>query len=143
MAEGGTVPREDREVADIKSYRDLSVWQKAVDIVTEAYRLSETFPRSEDFGLRLQLRRAAISVPANIAEGHGRTGIGEYLHHLSIAHGSLAELETLLTVAGNLGYVKADTIESIGKQGEEVGRLLRALMRRLRDRAEADRGRRR
>lgn len=119
----------------IKSYRDLTVWQKAVELVTEAYRLSDTFPRSEDFGLRLQVRRCAVSVPANIAEGHGRTGIGEYLHHLSIAHGSLAELQTMFVVAGNLGYVKPAGQKAIEEHGEEVGRLVRALMCRLRDRA--------
>ena len=124
---------------DIKNYRDLIVWQKAVDLVTEAYRLSDLFPKGEDFGLRLQVRRAAVSIPANIAEGHGRTGVGEYLHHLSIAHGSLAELETLLTVAVNLGYLKPNVAETIEKRSEEVSRLLRALMRRLRERQEAER----
>ena len=82
-------------MGEIKSFRDLTVWQTSMDLVTDAYRLSDSFPRSEDFGLRLQMRRAAVSVPANVAEGHGRTGIGEYLHHLSIAHGSLSELMTL------------------------------------------------
>jgi four helix bundle protein len=126
-------------MSEIKSYRDLTVWQKAVDLVTDAYRLSATFPKSEDFGLRSQVRRAAVSVPANIAEGHGRTGIGEYLHHLSIAHGSLAELETLLKVAVNLGHLEPSGVEAIEKQSEEVSRLVRALMRRLRERAEGER----
>lgn len=125
----------------IKSYRDLTVWQKAVDLVTEAYRLSDGFPRSEEFGLRLQMRRSAVSVPANIAEGHGRTGIGEFLHHLSIAHGSLAELETLLIVAVNLRYLKPGGIQAIEQQSEEVGRLLRALMCRLRERVEGEKTR--
>jgi four helix bundle protein len=126
-------------MSEIRSYRDLTVWQKAVGLVTEAYRLSDQLPKSEDFGLRLQVRRAAVSIPANIAEGHGRTGIGEYLHHLSIAHGSLAELETLLTVAVNLGYLKPDVTEAIERQNDEVSILIRALMRRLRERAQAER----
>ena len=130
-------------MSQIKSYRDLTAWQKAVDLVTEAYRLSDGFPRSEEFGLRLQVRRAAVSVPANIAEGHGRTGIGEFLHHLSIAHGSLAELETLLTVAVNLGYLKRSSTQAIEQRSEEVGRLVRALMCRLRERAEGEQTRQR
>lgn len=130
-------------MSEIKSYRDLMVWQKAVELVTDAYRLSAAFPKSEDFGLRIQVRRAAVSVPANIAEGHGRTGIGEYLHHLSIAHGSLAELETLLTVAVNLGYLTPSVAESRERQSEELSRLLRALMRRLRDRADGEKSSRR
>jgi four helix bundle protein len=126
-------------MSEIRSYRDLTVWQKAVDLVTEAYRLSDCFPKCEDFGLRLQVRRSAVSVAANIAEGHGRTGIGEYLHHLSIAHGSLAELQTLFTVAVNLGYLKPAITEPVEQQSEEVSRLVRALMRRLRERAKAER----
>jgi len=130
-------------MSEIKTYRDLTVWQKAVDLVADAYRLSDRFPRSEEFALRLQLRRAAVSVPANIAEGHGRTGIGEYLHHLSIAHGSIAELETLLTVAVRLGYLDGPVVDAIHSQSEEVGRLIRALMRRLRERAEGEKSQRR
>lgn len=130
-------------MSEIKTYRDLTVWQKAVDLVADAYRLSDRFPRSEEFALRLQLRRAAVSVPANIAEGHGRTGIGEYLHHLSIAHGSIAELETLLTVAVRLGYLDRAVVDAIHSQSEEVGRLIRALMRRLRERAEGEKSQRR
>jgi four helix bundle protein len=126
-------------MAEIRSYRDLTVWQKAVALVTDAYRLSDGFPKSEDYGLKAQVRRAAVSVPANIAEGHGRTGVGEYLHHLSIAHGSLAELETLLAIAVELGYLTPVVVEAIEKQSEEVSRLVRALMRRLRERAEDQR----
>jgi four helix bundle protein len=123
-------------MAEIRNYRDLIVWQKAVDLVADAYRLSDRFPKTEEFALRIQVRRAAVSVAANIAEGHGRTGIGEFLHYLSIAHGSLAELETLLSVAVRLGYLKSVEVESITSQSGEVGRLIRALMRRLRDRTE-------
>jgi len=130
-------------MSQIKSYRDLTAWQKAVDLVTETCRLSDGFPRSEDFGLRLQIRRSAVSVPANIAEGHGRTGIGEFLHHLSIAHGSLAELETLLTVAVNLGDLKPSGTQAIERQSEEVGRVVGAVMCRLRERVEGAKIRRR
>jgi four helix bundle protein len=76
---------------DVRSYRDLIVWQKAMDLVVESYRLSRLLPKSEVYGLGSQLQRAAVSVPANIAEGQGREHLGEYVHHLSIANGSLME----------------------------------------------------
>jgi four helix bundle protein len=114
------------------SHKDLVVWQKAMDLVVECYRLSDRFPRSEDFGLRLQLRRAAVSVPANIAEGRGRTGIAEYLHYLSIAHGSLKELETHLEIANRLGYLAPEVLADVFERIDEVGRLLGGLIRKLR-----------
>ena len=113
-------------------HRDLIVWQKAMDLVVECYRISDRFPRSEDFGLRLQLRRAAVSVPANIAEGRGRTGVGEYLHHLSIAHGSLKELETHLEISRRLGYLTPEVLADFQGRLDEVGRLLGGLIRKLR-----------
>jgi four helix bundle protein len=115
------------------------VWQKAMDLVVECYRLSERFPRSEDFGLRLQLRRAAVSIPANIAEGRGRTGVGEYLHHLSIAHGSLKELETHLELSQRLGYLAPEALTETREHVAEVGHLLGGLIRKLRS-AEGKRG---
>jgi four helix bundle protein len=118
-------------VTELMGHRDLVVWQKAMDLVTECYRLSDRFPRCEDFGLRLQLRRAAVSVPANIAEGRGRTGIGEYLHHLSIAHGSLKELETHLEIGQRLGYLAPEVLADVQKRLDEVGRLLGGLIRKL------------
>ncbi len=124
-----------RDVPDIKRYSDLTVWQRAMDLVALCYRLSDKFPRSEEFSLRQQIHRAAVSVATNIAEGHGRTGIGEYLHHLSIAHGSLMEVETLVHVARRLAYVDEESAASLLVQSEEVSRLLRALMRSLRQRA--------
>ena len=75
----------------VNGYRDLLVWGRAMDLVVETYRLTEAFPREEKYGLVQQLRRAAVSVPSNIAEGHGRDHLGDYLHHLSIANGSLME----------------------------------------------------
>ena len=113
-------------------HRDLVVWQKAMDLVVECYRISDRFPRSEDFGLRLQLRRASVSVPANIAEGRGRTGVGEYLHHLSIAHGSLKELETHLEISRRLGYLTPEVLADVQGRLDEVGRLLGGLIRKLR-----------
>ncbi|MFV9505811.1 MAG: four helix bundle protein [Oscillochloridaceae bacterium umkhey_bin13] len=86
----------------IQSYRDLLVWQKSMDLVTEIYQLTRQFPHEELFGLTSQTRRAAVSIPANIAEGYGRIHRKEYLHHLSIARGSLMEVETHLQIAVRL-----------------------------------------
>ncbi|MFC1465298.1 MAG: four helix bundle protein [Candidatus Brachytrichaceae bacterium NZ_4S206] len=116
----------------IKSYRDLSVWQKAMDLVVECYRTTEHFPKSEAYGLASQLQRAAISVPANIAEGHGRQHTAEYKHHLSVAYGSLMELETHIQIATRLGYCDADKSHELLEQTGEIGRMLNGLMRSLR-----------
>ena len=90
----------------VHSYRDLQVWQKATDLVVECYRLSKLLPTTERYGLAGQIQRAAISIPANIAEGHGREHLGDYLHHLSVANGSLMELETHLLITNRLGYLQ-------------------------------------
>jgi four helix bundle protein len=90
----------------IQSYRDLSVWQLGTDIAEHVYRLTREFPADERFGLISQLRRAAASVPANIAEGNARASTKEYLQHLSIAVGSLAEIETFLDLANRLSYAQ-------------------------------------
>jgi four helix bundle protein len=90
----------------ISSYRDLDVWNLGIDLVVSCYRITHSFPRQEEYGLSAQLRRAAVSVPSNIAEGHARASTGDYLRHLSIAHGSLAELETHLEIARRLGYLE-------------------------------------
>ena len=83
-------------MSGITGYRDLVVWQEAMDLVVATYRIAARLPRGEQYGLVNQMQRAAVSVPANIAEGHGRSGCREYLHHLSVARGSLMELETHL-----------------------------------------------
>ena len=90
----------------VKGYRDLLVWGRAMDLVVEAYRLTEAFPREERYGLVQQVRRAAVSVPSNIAEGHGRDHLGDYLRQLSVANGSLMELETQVLIAGRMGYLR-------------------------------------
>jgi four helix bundle protein len=118
----------------IQSHRDLAVWRLAMDLVERCYALSATFPRSEEFGLRAQLRRSAVSVPSNIAEGHGRSTTGDYNRHVSIAHGSLMELETQIQIAGRLGYVDRKALEEMLGRTAEVGRMLNVLARRLRER---------
>ncbi len=115
-----------------RSYRDLLAWQKAMDLAEQVYSATRDWPKEELYGLTNQVRRAVVSVPANIAEGQGRTGSNELLHHLSIAHGSLYEVETHLMLAGRLGYLDDPGVETLLRHTEEVGRLLGGLIRSLR-----------
>src|SRR5215510_5282912 len=92
----------------VKSFRDLRVWQAGMDLVEQVYLLTQQFPKHEMYGLASQMQRAAISIPSNIAEGHTRTHSKEYLHHLSIARGSLAELQTQLEIALRLKYCSVE-----------------------------------
>jgi four helix bundle protein len=115
----------------VNSYRDLRVWQKAMDLVVTSYEVSKQFPQSELYGLVSQIQRAAVSIPANIAEGHGREHLGDYLHLLSIANGSLMELETHFLLAGRLGYLSVEPTNQLLDQTAEVGRMLAGLIRSL------------
>lgn len=112
-------------------YRQLNVWERSMDLVVQAYEIAKQFPDSERFGLVSQLQRAAVSVPANIAEGHGRTHLGDYLHHLSIAHGSLMELETHVEIAARLKYVAAHEVQTILSETAQIGRMLNGLIRSI------------
>lgn len=120
----------------MKSYQDLQVWQKAMDLVGKVYRVTERLPREEAYGLTAQVRRSAISVPSNIAEGHARSATGDYLRHLSIAQGSLAELETQLILTERLGYLEAPEIRAMLDSSSEIGRMLNGLRRSLRVRSQ-------
>jgi four helix bundle protein len=97
----------------INSFRDLRVWQSGMELVIQIYRLSQSFPREEQYGLTSQMRRAAVSVPSNIAEGHARESSKEYLNHLSIVQGSLAELQTQIEIAARLDFVEAEAARQI------------------------------
>ncbi len=125
--------QEERE--KIKSYRDLKVWQRGMDLVVESYRLATALPKNEAYGLASQIQRAATSTPANIAEGHGREHLGDYLHHLSIANGSLMELETHVLAASRLCYFKQGDADSFLARTSELGRMLAALIRSLKRKA--------
>ncbi len=116
---------------EIRSYRDLKVWQKAMDLVVESYRVARTFPVRETYGLRSQIERASTSIPANIAEGHGRDHLGDYLHHLSVANGSLMELETHLIIANRLHYLTSEELEPLLTQSGEISRMLSGLTKTL------------
>lgn len=115
----------------VQSYRDLKVWQKAMELVTESYQLARLLPSSENYGLISQLQRAAASIPANIAEGHGRQHLGDYLHHLSIANGSLMELETHMLIAERLEFLRRDQIATAMEKAAELGRMLAGLRKGL------------
>ena len=115
----------------IKSYRDLLVWQKGIDLVVEAYRATAQFPKSELYGLTSQIRRAASSIPANIAEGYGRGSRKEYVQFLTVAQGSLKELETHLIVSEKLSYVTAAQTKRLLSETDELGRMLGSLIRKL------------
>jgi four helix bundle protein len=112
-------------------HSDLIVWQKAMDLVTVIYKITATFPGEERFGLSSQARRAAVSIPSNIAEGHGRKSTGAYLNHLSIAHGSLMELETQIQIALRLNFVGADETSTLLVQTNGIGKMLNGLKRSL------------
>lgn len=118
----------------IQSYRDLAVWQKAMDLVIACYSLSRSFPDTEKFGLSSQLQRAAVSVPANIAEGRGRRNTKEFIRHLSIAYGSLCELETHLLIAIQLNYITSEHNASLLTQTALIGRMINNLQDALRRR---------
>ena len=117
----------------IKTYRDLEVWNKAMDLVEQVYRLTSSFPTDERFGLSSQIRRAAVSVPANIAEGHGRLHRKEYVHHLSVARGSLMEVETHLTIAARLQLISREEAVPLWNLAQQVGKLLNGLVAALRE----------
>jgi len=115
----------------IGSYRDLDVWQFAMGIVIDVYRVTRAFPAEEKFGLVAQLRRAAVAIPSNIAKGRNRLGAAEFRRFVSIARGSVAEVETQLAVAVALGYVGAGEIASLSSRLDQLSKMLFGLYRRL------------
>jgi len=115
----------------LKSYRELLVWQKGIDLVVIAYKAKAGFPKSETYGLISQIRRAATSIPANIAEGYGRGTRKEYLQFIMVAQGSLKELETHLIVSEKLSYLTASQAARLLTQTDELGRMMGSLIRKL------------
>ncbi len=114
--------------SEIRSYRDLIAWQKAMDLCCRVYTASSHFPRDERFGLISRLRRAAVSIPSNIAEGYGRGRLQDYLRFLRMARGSLYELQTQLTLAVQLGFASGDSVGSTADLASEVDRILCGLI---------------
>jgi len=116
----------------VKSYKDLKVWEKGMELVIESYRISKLLPKSELFGLIAQMQRAAVSIPANIAEGHGREHLGDYLRHLSIARGSLMEPETHLLITTRL-YIPVHEVQRSLDMIREIDRMLSGLTKKLKE----------
>ena len=122
------------ESKKIQSFRDLLVWQKGVQLVVHVYQLSMKLPKTETYGLISQMQRSAVSIPANIAEGHARRHTGDFIHHLSIAIGSVAELETHLEIATRLGFLSSAETQEAQSQCSEIARMLFGLIQKLRQR---------
>lgn len=118
-------------MAYIKSYKQLIVWQKSIQLVKNVYNLTEKFPSSEMFGLTSQMRRCAVSIPSNIAEGYGRKSKKEYLQFYSISYGSALELETQVIISKELGFVPKNSYKEIDMVLKEVASMLNAMMSKM------------
>jgi four helix bundle protein len=118
-------------MAAIKSYRDLRVWQDAMDLTERAYRVTGSYPRTEMFGLTAQMRRAAVSIPSNIAEGYGRNSTGSYIHFLRTAVGSLKEHETHVLISERVGILNVETVAPFLDHAQRLGKMLNALIMAL------------
>jgi four helix bundle protein len=124
-----------RTKATLQTFRDLQVWQKAMELTVAVYRLTQRFPREETFGLTSQLRRSAVSIPSNVAEGHGRMNPREFKHFLLIARASNCELQTQLELSGVLGFADPQLLETAQQTSHQVDKMLFALLGNLRNRS--------
>ena len=115
-------------------FRDLKVWQKAMDLTDAIYDATENFPRNDQFGLTNQLCRAAVSIPSNIAEGHGRKSTKAYINHLSIAFGSLMEVETQISIALRRSFLDRQNADDLLARTDEIGKMLSGLQKSLKTR---------
>lgn len=118
----------------MKTVRDLLVWQKSMSYVTDVYKMSNSFPQEEVFGLTSQIRRSAVSIPSNISEGYGREGLKDYLRFLNIAMASLFELQTQLEIAYNLEYIKKEKFDNLYELSREIERMLSSFIRTIKSR---------
>ena len=118
----------------MKTYRELLVWQKSMLLVTEIYKLSKSFPKDESYGLTSQIRRCAVSIPSNIAEGYGRNSTSDYIRFLNIAVGSLYESQTDMEIALNLQYIDRHNFDKLYESSREIERMLSSLIRKLNNR---------
>ncbi|PAX45836.1 four helix bundle protein [Brunnivagina elsteri] len=115
----------------IRSYRDLQVWQKGMDIAELCYVITKSFPKDETYGMISQIRRASVSIPANIAEGYGRDSQGEYVHFLKISQGSLKELETHIILSMRVNLITSESANPILEECDSLGKMLRSLIRSI------------
>lgn len=121
-------------MSGVSSYRDLEIWQFSMQLAKEMYSFTREFPKEELYGLTSQIRRASVSIPANIAEGYGRDNPGDYSRFLQIAQGSLKELETLVLLACDVGIAEPAAIEAPLSLADRIGRMLRSLIRSIQSR---------
>ena len=124
----------------LKTYKELKVWQQSFDLCKQVYRITKIFPKEEIYGLTSQIRRAAVSIPSNIAEGYGRKTTPEYLRGLYIAYGSLCELETQIMLARELEFTQSDEADKISDTIGNIERMLKALIRKLEEKTAGTRG---
>lgn len=117
----------------MKTYRELIVWEKSMTLVNQIYKVSKQFPADENFGLTSQLRRSAISVPSNIAEGYGRNSLNDYIRFLNISVGSLYEIQTQIEIAFNLNYVEKNHFYELYDNTKEIERMMSSLIRKLKE----------
>jgi four helix bundle protein len=117
----------------VKSFRDLLVWQRAIQLSVAIYRLTQGFPREEVYGMTSQMRRSAVSVPSNIAEGHGRLSTGEYRQYLGIARGSNFELQTQLEIARALDFGNSKLLDEAEGLSHEVGKMIHGVLEGIKD----------
>lgn len=115
----------------IKRYSDLKAWRNGIELVKDVYSITKLFPVNQQYGLKSQLERAAISVPSNIAEGSGRNGTQEFIYHLGIAQGSLYEVETQLVIAFEIGFINQETLDKLFNNTNEIGRMINGLIAKL------------
>lgn len=124
----------------LKNYKELNVWQSAYQLCLAIYKATKDFPKEELYGLTSQIRRSAVSVPSNIAEGYGRKTTREYIQALYIAYGSICELETQILLSGDLGYIKTENLGKLKKDIGDVERMLMGLIKSLESRVQGGKG---
>ena len=115
----------------VQSFRDLLVWQKSMDLAVNIYKLTQAFPREETYGLTSQLRRSAVSISSNIAEGQGRLTTGEFRHFLGIARGSTCELQSQLQIAPRLGFGSTEALDNAENLSHEIGKMIFTILKKL------------
>jgi four helix bundle protein len=122
-----------RGISKVQSFRDLLVWQRAIQLSVAVYRLTHDFPREEIYGMTSQMRRSAVSVPSNIAEGHGRLSSGEYRQFLGIARGSNFELQTQIEIARALGFGSSKLLDEAESLSHEVGKMVYGILEAIKE----------
>ena len=128
---GSSDPPQNRRIKMLKNYKELNVWQKSYELCLEIYRITAKFPKEERYGLTSQIRRSAVSIPSNIAEGYGRKTTLDYIRMLYISYGSVCELETQILLTGDLGFIDKGEFDTTKKDIAEIERMLKALIKSL------------